>query len=664
MSRQQRRARERAARKAIAASALLVAGSASAATFPVSNLNDAGPGTLRQAVADANAAAGADTIVFQAGLSGTITLTSGEIPINDDLTINGPGSGVLSVSGNNASRIFNVTPPALAFRTVAINNLAVRNGNALAGGGILAGINTRLSLDRVLVTGNTAQQDGGGVGSYGHLSITNSTITGNTALRNGGGVASGPVYLSYDTISGNHGGVLGGGVHVFTAIGDLLPLPTTNAPLVTLRHTVVSNNTAGEQTGNVGEGGGAYIQFNPDEYSSLTQNTTIAAISDSVIANNVAEPNDAAGAPLAGTNANDHGRGGGLQLSIVGARVSVQRTTISGNTAAQGGGVAVLATSQATFENVTIANNVARSPIQAASGGGISGGYVMTIAEATITGNSATNGPGGIGSSAVLTNSIVANNTSTSGTSPDISSGTTANYTLIKTPGTATINGANNIIGQDPQLGALAANGSTVVAGAPGSTQTPLTERPAAASPAVNAGDPAFAPPPSTDERNMPRVAGGRIDMGAVEVQASTVQFAAASASVNENGGSITVSVARTGPDGAVSVNFATADGTALAGTDYTPQSGTLSWADGDIADKTITIPIVDDQLFEPSEIFSVALSAPSGGATLGVPATEAITIIDDDTAVVPTLSEWARLLLMFALAAFGALRLSSGGHE
>ncbi len=82
---------------------------AGAATFTVTSLNDSGPGSLRQAVLDANATFGPDTIEFQAGLTGTITLTTGEIQITDALTLNGPGAGVLAISGNNKSRIFNAT---------------------------------------------------------------------------------------------------------------------------------------------------------------------------------------------------------------------------------------------------------------------------------------------------------------------------------------------------------------------------------------------------------------------------------------------------------------------------------------------------------------------------------------------------------------------------
>ena len=74
-------------------------------------------------------------------------------------------------------------------------------------------------------------------------------------------------------------------------------------------------------------------------------------------------------------------------------------------------------------------------------------------------------------------------------------------------------------------------------------------------------------------------------------------------------------------------------DGTAMSPSDYTCPSGNLIWADGDTADKTITATIIDDNVFEPSQDFTVALSAPSGGATLGANTTATNTITDNDSA-------------------------------
>src|SRR5690349_21903848 len=87
--------------------ALRIAGAysipASAATFTVVNTNDSGTGSLRQAIIEANGAAGPDDIVFAPTLQGTIVLTSGQLMVTDSLTIAGPGAGKISVSGNGAS---------------------------------------------------------------------------------------------------------------------------------------------------------------------------------------------------------------------------------------------------------------------------------------------------------------------------------------------------------------------------------------------------------------------------------------------------------------------------------------------------------------------------------------------------------------------------------
>jgi|GEM_PF-1628498 len=111
-----------------------------------------------------------------------------------------------------------------------------------------------------------------------------------------------------------------------------------------------------------------------------------------------------------------------------------------------------------------------------------------------------------------------------------------------------------------------------------------------------------------------------------------TLQFAQASYPVNENAGTVTLSVTRTGgSSGAVSVQYATANGTAVAPGDYTASSGPLNWANGDTSPKPITVPIVNDSTAESSESFTVTLSNPTGGATLSSPATATVTIADDD---------------------------------
>jgi hypothetical protein len=121
---------------------------------------------------------------------------------------------------------------------------------------------------------------------------------------------------------------------------------------------------------------------------------------------------------------------------------------------------------------------------------------------------------------------------------------------------------------------------------------------------------------------------------------AGSLQFTAAAVSAQESVGSQTILVSRTGgSSGAVSVQYQTANGTATAPSDFATTSGTLTWAAGDTAQKTIAIPIVNDSAVEGAETFSVTLSNPTGGATIGAPTTATITINDDDVARPGTLA-------------------------
>ena len=119
------------------------------------------------------------------------------------------------------------------------------------------------------------------------------------------------------------------------------------------------------------------------------------------------------------------------------------------------------------------------------------------------------------------------------------------------------------------------------------------------------------------------------------------LQFSAANFNVTENGGRVVLAVSRTGGSvGPVSVTYTTADGTAVAGTDYTAASGTLSWADGDSADKTITVPVLDRGAYDgSSRTFSLVLNAPTGGATLGTIPVATVTVLDNDVAPQPTIT-------------------------
>src|SRR5205085_396419 len=129
---------------------------------------------------------------------------------------------------------------------------------------------------------------------------------------------------------------------------------------------------------------------------------------------------------------------------------------------------------------------------------------------------------------------------------------------------------------------------------------------------------------------------GSGLRLGVVNGNSSPgkLQFSTAEYSVSEGSGTVTITVNRTGGSaGVVSVHYSTTDGTATAPADYTAASGTLTWADGDTAPKTFTVPIIDDTLTEGNEAFKVNLDGPTGGATLGTPASSYVVIVDNDTA-------------------------------
>src|SRR5207253_7138206 len=100
---------------------------ARATTVIVSNTNDNGPGSLRQALALAN---DGDTI-DATGISGVITLTSGELLVSNSVTIKGPGADLLAVDGNAAGTVFQV----VSMGPVTISDLTIRNANGRFGGG-------------------------------------------------------------------------------------------------------------------------------------------------------------------------------------------------------------------------------------------------------------------------------------------------------------------------------------------------------------------------------------------------------------------------------------------------------------------------------------------------------------------------------------------------
>jgi predicted outer membrane repeat protein len=222
-------------------------------TLTVTTNLDSGAGSLRAEIA---AARSKDTIVFAPSLNGqTITLTSGELLINKNLTINGPGTGELTISANNTSRVFEVAKKV----QVSLTGLTISDGSASLGGAIYIDQGGTLTIGNDTLSGNSAS-DGGAIDNLGTLTITNSTLSGNTAIeaagaidnyanltisgctlsdntaRNGDGgairnyVAS--LSISNSTLSGNSAGNDGGAIASF------------GASTLTLGGCTLSSNTA------------------------------------------------------------------------------------------------------------------------------------------------------------------------------------------------------------------------------------------------------------------------------------------------------------------------------------------------------------------------------------------------------------------------------------
>lgn len=122
---------------------------------------------------------------------------------------------------------------------------------------------------------------------------------------------------------------------------------------------------------------------------------------------------------------------------------------------------------------------------------------------------------------------------------------------------------------------------------------------------------------------------------------AGELQFDSSIYAVAENGVTATITINRVnGSSGAVAVDYATSNNTATAGSDYTAASGTLIWGDGVGGAQTFTVPITNDTDVEGDETVTLALSSPTGGATLGAPNVATLIINDDDTNLTMTIGD------------------------
>jgi streptogramin lyase len=293
---------------------------AAAATFNVTNCNDSGAGSLRDAVS--NAASG-ETIAFALSPScSVITETSGAITIATNLTITGPGASTLAVSGNHTNTVFAVNGGV----TATISGLTVEDGSAN-------------NLDYSGSFGNA----GGGIYNNGTLTVTDSTLSDNSATF-GGAIAnlcspsipncpSAILTVTDSTVSNNSATVHGGGI--------------LNGGLTTVTDSTLSDNSAG--------------------YGGGISNFGTTTVTDSTLSGNQATGSQAA----QGYGGTFNGNGGGIFNFYFGP-LTVTHATLSGNSASNSGGGIYSYFSTASLVATIVANSGAAGDC---SGGVTDGGY-------------------------------------------------------------------------------------------------------------------------------------------------------------------------------------------------------------------------------------------------------------------------------------------------
>src|SRR4028119_350328 len=372
----------------------------------VTNNNDSGAGSLRDAIA--SAAAG-DTIQFASSLANqTIALTSGQLVINTNLTIDAGNTTQLTISGNNTSRVIltgestNVTLKNLIIANGRVSGTSESNLPASAGGGIQTGGTGSLTLENCQVKNNVAGM-GGGIftGFRSTTTVINSVFSGNDGSRatgterGGGAIAtkSGGILTIRDSEFTDNKGTFGGAINnllgtmtienstftrnvATTAVGGAVYVDGANAsgpkglpgPVggnITIRKSIFDGNTADEA------GGAAFLFGYPGDRMLLENSTVI---------NNKAVMQGAAGGGIRQGNADftvtntffgnntAQAHGGGLWLGEKG-NVNISNSTFSGNKAGNVGGAMLVDRRNSfstTIVNSTIADNVAEG-----YGGGI-----------------------------------------------------------------------------------------------------------------------------------------------------------------------------------------------------------------------------------------------------------------------------------------------------
>jgi CSLREA domain-containing protein len=590
---------------AIAALAIVFAGTGRAATFIVETLADDqavdGRCTLREAVAAHNAAsgandcgtfdAGADVIVF--AVTGTILLDSslGELVlVAPAVTLDGPGRSLLTLHGQDAMSILvldSALPPALTVRGLTLSNgRSVLPANNPSGGAIraalTAGPTAAITVEDAALVDNVAAGDpafvstrGGAIRSTGTLVLRRTSLRRNSAQIGGAVDVTGDALVEDCDFTDNVAMFAGGAMRTHPAVGCAM----------TVRRSLFQGNAAQQQA----NGLGAAIQFGCVDGTLTVESSTFQG--------------------------QRGGDGSVVHVTMEGADALVRNSTFADNHAAfplvQNGVVHLAGASSANVATLTVESSLfAADDRPAVRLSGVAGAATVSTAY-NLFDTGAANLPAG---------------TTCAG---------------------STAGGANLCGVAAPGLDPLAANG--------GPTATMALQP---GSPAIDAGSNPGAL--ATDQRGFERTAGAATDIGAFESGAacvkSAVAFASAAFTVVESGGTATITVERTGTC-AIVVAYATSDGSATAPADYAATSGSLAFPEGGSDTLASAVPIVSDALVEGNETLSVSLTVAQQP-----PQAAPLTIVDDDLAItpIPTLGEWGLALLGLALAALGCRRLAA----
>ncbi|WP_187781891.1 choice-of-anchor Q domain-containing protein [Gimesia chilikensis] len=388
-------------------------------TFTVTNNDDSGTGSLRAALEAANSSAGADTITFDASLAGQTIFLSEELAISDDVTIVGLGADLLTISGNEANRLFYINDYQENKLSVAMSGLRLADGygdfngpHHLSDGGAIFSYES-LSLQDCVFTNNEAVVEGGAIRSSGDLTVIDCTFTGNTTGYYGGAIYNliGALTVSnssFDTNTSRHGGA----IYNYGSSADL-----------SINNSVFSENVA-ETNGGAIENESNSVLITGSEFvensardgaavfnKKVTFSNSIATMTvlDTVFTGNTATSSGGGikntDASLTVTNSsfqNNSGfaaGGGGIDHST--GQLLIQSSTFTGNsTNADGGGVSIYSEAIVDVEEShLIADTLFTENTANKNGGAISSlNGILTIQNSHITGNSASVNGGGVNS--------------------------------------------------------------------------------------------------------------------------------------------------------------------------------------------------------------------------------------------------------------------------